>query len=94
MERTALEKLVNWNNPKRKPLIVRGARQVGKTYLITELFAKRYYKNRYIYIDFKIEDDIRDFCLKTANAKKIIEYISLNKGVRINKDTLLIFDEI
>lgn len=95
MERTALDKLVNWNNnPKRKPLIVRGARQVGKTYLIMELFAKRYYKNRYIYIDFKIEDDIRDFCLKTANAKKIIEYISLNKGVRISKDTLLIFDEI
>lgn len=95
MERTALEKLVNWNNnPKRKPLIVWGARQVGKTYLITELFAKRYYKNKYIYIDFKIEDDIRDFCLKTANAKKIIEYISLNKGVRISKGILLIFDEI
>ena len=95
MQRNATELLIEWNKgEERKPLIVWGARQVGKTYLILEIFAKTYYKNNYIYIDFKIEDDICDFCLQTANAKKIIEYISLKTGKDINKDTLLIFDEI
>lgn len=95
MERNASQNLIAWNNNKnRKPLIVYGARQVGKTYLIVELFAKRFYKNNYIYIDFKIEDEIRDFCSKTANAGKIIEYISLRFGKQINEKTLLIFDEV
>lgn len=75
-------------------MIVWGARQVGKTYLIQELFAKKYYPNRYIYIDCKKEDEIRDFCSGTANAEKIIEYISLRKGQQINEQTLLIFDEV
>lgn len=78
----------------KKPLIVWGARQVGKTYLVEELFAKTYYKNNYIYIDCKKEDEIREFCSNTANAKKIIEYISLRKGKQISKNTLLIFDEV
>ena len=48
MERIALQKLIDWNNNKRKkPLIVWGARQVGKTYLVEELFAKKYYKVLY-----------------------------------------------
>lgn len=95
MERIALQKLIDWNNNKRKkPLIVWGARQVGKTYLVEELFAKIYYKNNYIYIDCKKEDEIRKFCSATANAEKIIEYISLRKGTQINENTLLIFDEV
>ena len=95
MERIALQKLIDWNNNKRKkPLIVWGARQVGKTYLVEELFAKKYYKNNYIYIDCKKEDEIFEFCSKTANAEKIIEYISLRKGKQINEKTLLIFDEV
>ena len=95
MERMALQKLIDWNNNKRKkPLIIWGARQVGKTYLVEELFAKKYYKNSYIYIDCKKEDEIREFCSETANAEKIIEYISLRKGKQINEGTLLIFDEV
>ena len=95
MERIALQQLTDWNNNKRKkPLIIWGARQVGKTYLAEELFAKKYYKNSYIYVDFKKEDEIRNFCAETANAEKIIEYISLRKGKQINGRTLLIFDEI
>lgn len=95
MERIALQKLIDWNDNKRKkPMIVWGARQVGKTYLIEELFAKKYYKNNYIYVDCKKEDEIREFCSKTANAEKIIEYISLRKGKQINEKTLLIFDEV
>ncbi len=95
MERIALQKLIDWNNNKRKkPLIVWGARQVGKTYLVQEIFAKTYYKDNYIYVDCKKEDDIREFCSCTANAEKIIEYISLSKGKRITEKTLLIFDEV
>lgn len=95
MERNATQKLVEWNNNrKKKPLIVWGARQVGKTYLIKDIFAERYYKDSYIYIDCKIEDEISDFCSKTANAEKIIEYISLLKGKKITEKTLLIFDEV
>ena len=95
MERTALQRLVDWNgNKRKKPLIVWGARQVGKTYLILELFAKKYYPNRYVYVDCKKEDEIREFCSGTANAEKIIEYISLRKGQQINEQTLLIFDEV
>ncbi len=95
MERIALQKLIDWNNNKRKkPLIVWGARQVGITYLVQEIFAETYYKNNYIYVDCKKEDEIRDFCSKTANAEKIIEYISLLKGKQIGSNTLLIFDEV
>lgn len=95
MERIALQKLIDWNNNKRKkPLIIWGARQVGKTYLAKELFAEKYYKSSYIYIDCKKEDEIREFCSNTANAEKIIEYISLRKGKQINEKTLLIFDEV
>lgn len=95
MERIALQKLIDWNNNKRrKPLIVWGARQVGKTYLVQDIFAETYYKDNYIYVDCKKEDEVREFCSKTANAAKIIEYISLRKGKRINENTLLIFDEV
>ena len=95
MERIALQKLIDWDKDKRKkPLIVWGARQVGKTYLVKEIFAETYYKNNYIYIDCKKEDEIREFCSETANAEKIIEYISLRKGKQINEKTLLIFDEV
>lgn len=95
MERNAARKIIEWNNNKnKKPLIVWGARQVGKTYLIKDIFAQTYYKNNFIYIDCKIEDEIAAFCSQTANAAKIIEYISLFKGKQITENTLLIFDEV
>ncbi|BFL38179.1 AAA family ATPase [Holdemania massiliensis] len=95
MERLAMQNLIAWTqNKKRKPLIVWGARQVGKTYLVKDLFAEKYYKDNYIYIDFKIDDNVNEFCQKTANAEKIIEYLSLLKGRHIDENTLLIFDEI
>ena len=95
MERNALQDLMEWNRSMRKkPLIVWGARQVGKTYLIKDIFAETYYKDQYIYVDCKIEDEIRKFCSETANAQKIIEYITLRKGKQINEKTLLIFDEV
>lgn len=95
MKRNALQNIISWNNNKdKKPLIVWGARQVGKTYLIKDIFAETYYNNNYIYIDCKKEDEIRNFCSNTANAEKIIEYISLFLGKQITENTLLIFDEV
>ena len=75
MYRKIMSFLESWKkNGHRKPLILQGARQVGKTYLVQEIFAETYYKNNYIYVDCKKEDEIRAFCSKTANAEKIIEY--------------------
>lgn len=95
MQRNSLQKLIEWNNDKdRKPMIVWGARQVGKTYLIKDIFAETFYKDSYIYVDCKKEDEIRNFCMKTVNASKIIEYISLYFGKEITDNILLIFDEV
>ena len=101
MERLAIKELIKWNEAKnRKPLIVYGARQVGKTYLIKQLFAERYYKNKFIYVDLKKDDDVREFILSggkngssIVDANKIIEYLSLSKLKKIEENTLLIFDE-
>lgn len=95
MKRIYTKDLEAWLSKKdRKPLIVWGARQVGKTYLVVELFAKKKFSKSFIYIDFKIEDEIREFCAMTANPDRIIEYISLVKNAKIGAETLLIFDEI
>lgn len=55
MERLKIKELENWlKSPHRKPLIVWGARQVGKTYLVKDLFARKYF-NDFVYIDLKRE---------------------------------------
>lgn len=101
MERLALADIIEWNKTRTKPLMVYGARQVGKTYLIKDIFAERYYEGNYIYIDFKSDDSAREFVCgdgkgreATSNAKKIMEYLSLRENREINDKTLLIFDEV
>lgn len=95
MKRLAIDNLEKWNrNPRRKPLMVWGARQVGKTYLIRDQFAKEYFPDRYVYVDFALDRDIREFCMSTVDPGKIIQFISAVRGVAIRSDTLLIFDEI
>lgn len=95
MKRNALNKLIEWNNSKnRKPLIVWGARQVGKTYLIKDLFANKYYKDNYFYIDLSKDDDYKNYIDTTCDPGKIIKYIELKEEKRIDSNTLLIFDEI
>ena len=101
MERTALERIIKWNDSTpRKPLIVYGAWQVGKSYLIKDIFAERYYKDNYIYIDLKEDNVARDYILfggsrndAIVSAKAIVEYLSLRYQRKIDKNTLLIFDE-
>ena len=95
MKRKYLTNLINWyNNPKRKPLIIWGARQVGKTYLVKKIFGEEYIKTNYVYIDFRIEDDIREYCNNNIDPKKIMNFISSTKNIKIDDNTLLIFDEI
>jgi len=95
MERKYIATLEKWlNNPRRKPLMVWGARQVGKTYLIKDIFAEHYFPNKYIYVDCSTNQKFVDFCQRNMNADKILNYLSLNEGKVIDKDTLLIFDEV
>lgn len=94
MERTKISGLVSWLTKKhRKPLIVWGARQIGKTHLIKELFAKRYFKE-FIYIDVKKDDEARAFFSTTSDAAKYISYIETRFGKKLTKDVLLMFDEV
>ena len=94
MYRKYLNNLIKWlNDSMRKPLMIWGARQVGKTTLIKDIFAKEYFKNKYIYIDCRIEHKFVDYCMRHINVDEIINYLSLEKNMMIDKDTLLIFDE-
>ena len=76
MERKYLKNLIDWNNDEdRKPLLVLGARQVGKSYLVEELFAKKYYKNSYLRIDCSDDNEFVDYVLKNSNLKSVLEYL-------------------
>lgn len=94
MYRNAIEKLKLWKEDiERKPLILKGARQVGKTYLLKE-FAKNYYKN-FVYINFDTEEQIKDIFKKSKDPQRIITELSLVKDLKIEpKHTLIIFDEV
>lgn len=94
MERRYLKNLEDWlNAPYRKPLLVYGARQVGKTYLIKDIFAEKHFSNRYIYVDCLKNRRVRDYLKETLDPQKIIAFLSTEFNMDINKDTLLIFDE-
>jgi predicted AAA+ superfamily ATPase len=94
MYRKAYEQLVLWNKSKaRKPLLVYGARQVGKTYLIRNLFAEKNYKGNYIYIDFHEETEIAAAFEENSSLPFILSYIELRYQKKLSSKTLLIFDE-
>ena len=94
MQRKYLDYLNNWLVDKfRKPLLIYGARQVGKTTLIKDLFAKNKFQ-KYIYIDFKTDVDERVFIKNHVKAKDIIDYLSFKNNMVIDNNTLIIFDEI
>ena len=94
MKRKYLDDLIKWNaDPQRKPLMVWGARQVGKTYLIEELFAKVYYKDRYLKLDCSDDSDFVDYVFNNDKLSKVLEYIEIKYDFKPDKDHLLIFDE-
>ena len=94
MDRNAMQKLIEWkNDPDRKPLILKGARQVGKTWLMKE-FGETQYKN-YVYFNFDEEDMLSSIFESNKNPHRIIELLGLLNGQKIiPKETLIVFDEI
>ncbi len=94
MYRSAIEKLYKWKTSKyRKPLIIEGARQVGKTWLMKE-FGKQTYENT-IYINFDSNSKMADLFATDLDIERLILGIELYSGKKINPDnTLLIFDEV
>ncbi len=94
MERFALQKLVEWkNSPYRKPLILKGVRQVGKTWILKE-FGRRYYENT-AYFNFDENEEYRQFFETTKDVERILQNLMLASGQRIVPEkTLIIFDEV
>ena len=94
MYRYKMEELKRWkDSPNRKPLIIRGARQVGKTWLMKEFGRENYEKCAYINFDDKTRMNIlfeEDF-----DIDRIIQGLKIESGVNIEpENTLIIFDEI
>ena len=93
MDRIAYTSLLKWkNSPKRKPLILRGARQVGKTWLLKE-FGRREYAS-FVYVNCDKEPFATDL-FRDYDIKRILLAIEANTGVQVREgETLVVFDEI
>ena len=94
MKRNAIRNLIEWKTSEdRKPMVLKGARQVGKTWLMKE-FGRNYYDD-YVYFNFDEDDEIKSIFETNKNPQRIIELLSLISGKKINPgQTLVIFDEI
>ena len=94
MERVLLHKLTEWKASKnRKPLIIKGARQVGKTWLI-KTFGKREFK-QVVYLNFESSERLRNMFTTDFNIQRIIAVIEIESNQKIDvANCLLIFDEI
>jgi len=94
MYRKIKEKLIDWKkNDCRKPMMIIGARQVGKTYIIKE-FCKESFSN-YIYINLEEESEIRDIFDTTTRVDSIIKQIGFIKETSIDfESTVIVLDEI
>ncbi len=94
MQRYALEQLIAWKNKENhKPLVIQGARQVGKTWLMQE-FGKKYYK-QVAYINFDIDAQSKEIFDTDYDTDRLIMDIGLASKIKINpENTLIILDEI
>ena len=94
MKRFIMDDLIKWKNSNnRKPLIIKGARQVGKTYILKEFGNKNY--DNLAYFNFDHDEDLYNIFKNTKDPKRIIEQLSFLYGKAIKKEeTLIIFDEI
>lgn len=94
MQRSIMQDLQLWKNSShRKPLILQGARQVGKTYILKE-FGRQCYK-QVVYLNFESQPKIHAYFSEDLNPKKIIQNLALHFNLSITpEETLLIFDEI
>ena len=94
MKRHIITELYSWKNSNnRKPLIIQGARQVGKTWLMKE-FGKTAYEN-FVYINFENNNRLLNLFQSDFNIERIINIIEIETNSKINpENTLLLFDEI
>lgn len=94
MYRKQIDKLIEWkNNKNKKPLIIRGARQVGKTWLMKE-FGSKYYE-KYAYINLDNNSRMEQLFSGDLDIERIIQGLKIESGVNIDaNNTLIIFDEI
>ena len=94
MKRDIYYQLIVWkNNPERKPLVLKGARQVGKTYILQN-FGKNEYED-VAYFNFEEDPDLHDFFTGRLAPEKIIQTLSIFQEKKIIPDqTLIIFDEV
>jgi len=94
MKRILVDQLIHWKNTKnRKPLILQGARQVGKTWILKE-FGRIAFKQT-VYLNFESSERLKNLFAADFNIQRIISVIEIETNQTINaKDTLLIFDEI
>lgn len=94
MKRDLSQKLIDWKiSPARKPLIIQGARQVGKTWLMKNFGEQNFEK--YVYLNFESSTRLKDLFIADYNIQRIIAAIEIETNQQIDpSNTLLIFDEI
>ena len=94
MKRNAIADLKKWkDDAERKPLVIRGARQVGKTWLMRE-FGQTCY-DHFVYFNFDEEDELKSIFETNKNPQRIVELLSMVAGEKIlPRETLIIFDEV
>lgn len=94
MKRDIMDKLIEWKNRKdRKPLILKGARQVGKTWILKEFGRNNY--TSVAYFNFDHDEDLGSIFKNSKDIQRIIEQLTFVFGKKIEpRNTLIIFDEI
>ena len=91
MKRSAIKYLYQWKESNhRKPLIMLGARQVGKTWLMQE-FAKEAYTNS-VYVNFEDNEMLRELFVNDFDINRIINSLQWSTGVTIDENTLIIVE--
>lgn len=92
-KRSLEAKLIQWASAvNRKPLLLNGARQVGKTYLMKWLGTNHFEKM--VYFNFDEKPELKQFFENTKDVNRILENLSIVSGIAIDSTTLLVFDEI
>lgn len=94
LKRDIYRKLLEWKHSKwRKPLIVRGARQTGKTFILKEFAANEY--DNFVYLNFEYDPALDNVFAPRFNKENLVKYLSAYGGVKVEPgNTLLIFDEV
>ena len=93
IKRQIMQDLELWKASKRrKPLVLRGARQVGKTWVLKEF--GRTFPDGYVRFDFDKNPEYGQFFRSTKDVRRILQNLAMASGQKITKDTLIIFDEI